>query len=419
MPLPVRSLPVLQNWDCHSCTTCCREYVVRVTDDEKRMIEGQKWEDDPVMKGVNPFSRFGKFWRRKTSLAKKKDGSCVFLDEKGGCRIHAKFGSAGKPLACRLYPFLLVPTGDHWKIGLRFACPSAAKDEGRSINDHLPQIKEYAEIYQKQAGVENPVVVPPLLQRGQSVPWTDLFQFVRALRGIIGNPSKPLEWRLRKALALSHLCRQATFDKVTGNRLTEFLELIAEDIEDDVLPDPEDLAPPGWIGRLLFRQAVAIFARKDSGPDQGTSRGGRLALMWAAWKFAWGGGRIPRLHAAMPKTTFEAVEKPVGPIPQASEEMLTRVFIVKLESMQFCGPTMYNRNFWDGFESLVFLFPAIMWLSRVFTDRPREEAIRQALQIVDDNFGFNPMLSTSRQAWAMRTLSSQGEMARLVAWYSR
>jgi lysine-N-methylase len=390
-----------------------------VTDDEKQMIEAQGWENDPIMKGVKLFAKFGRFWRRKNSLAKKKDGGCVFLDEKGGCRIHAKFGSAGKPLACRLYPFLLVPTGDHWKIGLRFACPSASQDLGRPLDAHLPEIREYAEIYQKQAGLANPVIIPPQLQRGQSVPWSDLFLFMRSLRGIISNPTKSLEWRLRKALALAQLCRSAAFDKITGNRLTEFLELVCEDVEEDVLPNPEDLAPPGWVGRLLFRPAVALFARKDSGPDQGTSRGGRLALLWAAWKFAWGGGRVPRLHRAMPKTTFQALEQPCGPMPKASEELLTRYFIVKLESMQFCGPTMYHRQFWDGFESLVFLFPATMWLSRVFTDRSREEAIRMALQIVDDNFGFNPMLSSARQAWAMRTLASRGEMARLVAWYSR
>ena len=35
MPLPVRSLPVIQNWDCHGCSNCCREYEVSVTEEER------------------------------------------------------------------------------------------------------------------------------------------------------------------------------------------------------------------------------------------------------------------------------------------------------------------------------------------------------------------------------------------------
>src|SRR5687767_14626337 len=111
MPLPVRSLPVLQHWDCHGCTDCCRQYLVGVTDEEQARITGQGWESDPAMKGVRLFKRFGGWFSRKKALNSRADGACVFLNEQGGCRIHAKFGSEGKPLPCRIYPFVLVPTG--------------------------------------------------------------------------------------------------------------------------------------------------------------------------------------------------------------------------------------------------------------------------------------------------------------------
>ena len=52
------------------------------------------------------------------------DDACVFLNEQGKCRIHAKFGGPAKPLACQVYPFTLNPAGDHWQVGIRFACPS-------------------------------------------------------------------------------------------------------------------------------------------------------------------------------------------------------------------------------------------------------------------------------------------------------
>ena len=51
MPLPVKSLPVVQNWDCHGCGDCCKTYHVRVSDAEKAKIEAQDWTADPELKG--------------------------------------------------------------------------------------------------------------------------------------------------------------------------------------------------------------------------------------------------------------------------------------------------------------------------------------------------------------------------------
>src|SRR5437016_2415053 len=100
MPLSVRALPVLQNWDCHGCTACCREYIVHVTDEERRRIEEQGWAKRPEFAGVPLFKRLGG-WRGRWAL-NQKGGGCVFLDEGGRCRIHEEFGSAAKPLACRI-----------------------------------------------------------------------------------------------------------------------------------------------------------------------------------------------------------------------------------------------------------------------------------------------------------------------------
>ena len=36
MSFPIRHLPVLQNWDCHVCGTCCKEYQVEVSPEEKK-----------------------------------------------------------------------------------------------------------------------------------------------------------------------------------------------------------------------------------------------------------------------------------------------------------------------------------------------------------------------------------------------
>src|SRR5712691_4045759 len=131
MSLPIRHLPVVQNWDCHGCTNCCRDYVVHVTDEERRRILAQGWETDPDIGDLPLFVRFGPWWRRRWRLSERGNGDCVFLSPQGRCRIHERFGGDAKPLACRLFPFVLVPTENHWRVGLRYACPSVAANNRR------------------------------------------------------------------------------------------------------------------------------------------------------------------------------------------------------------------------------------------------------------------------------------------------
>src|SRR6516162_6903964 len=136
MALPILHLPVVQNWDCHVCGTCCKEYQVPVTDEERRRLEDQGWASDPEIGGRPLFKKRGPWWSRRYYLNHRPDGSCVFLSEQGRCRVHERFGYETKPLPCRLFPFVLVPTGDHWSVGVRFACPSAALNKGRAVPEH-------------------------------------------------------------------------------------------------------------------------------------------------------------------------------------------------------------------------------------------------------------------------------------------
>ena len=178
MSLPVRNLPTGQNWDCRGCGNCCRDYHVSVTDDERTGIEAQGWENDPRWR-AKLFVHKGPWWKRRWRLNHRPDGSCVFLSSEGRCRIHEKFGGDTKPLACRVYPFVLVPAGDHWRVGLRYACPSAAENVGRPLAEH--RLDGFAlELAQQTTLGDRPYV--PRLKAGQHVEWDDLLRFVRRLR---------------------------------------------------------------------------------------------------------------------------------------------------------------------------------------------------------------------------------------------
>jgi lysine-N-methylase len=422
MSLPIRHLPVFQNWDCHVCGNCCKEYIVTITPEERARIESQSWEGDEVVGGRPLFRKAGPYWSRRDQLNYRPDGSCVFLGPTGRCRIHERFGYEAKPLPCRLFPFVLVPVGDHWRVSLRFACPSTAANKGRNIPQHVDALRAFAnEIAAREGLGRSPGTKqrPPLLQRGQRVSWPDLLKFVQTLVQIMREPEDRVERRLRKIVALADVCRQARFDQVTGSRLGEFLHMVRISLEEEVPVDPTTVRPPSWIGQLLFRQAAALFSRKDRGPDKGAAQRNRLTLMLAAWRFARGDGPVPRLHAKMADTTFAEIELASADLTPEAEKILERYYVIKLESLQFCGAAQFGMPFWEGLEMLCLTFPILLWTVRAMRDLPREEAVCLALTIVDDHFGYNRVLKSQRQRIGFKLLARTGELSRLIAWYGR
>lgn len=414
MPLPIRHLPVWQNWDCQGCGNCCRDYQVAVSDDERRRIQDQGWEDEAALAGQPLFVQQGRWWHRRWRLNHGKDGTCIFLNEQGRCRIHEKFGGEAKPLACRLYPFILVPAKDQWQVGLRYACPTAAANQGRPLSEQ--RLDHYAAELEKQTGVDAAKVPPPALQAGQRVDWPDLLRFRQALVDLLRDRRHRIGQRLRLCLALARTCRQARFDQVTGNRLTEFLRVVASGLEGDV---PTSLPAPTWIGGVLFRQALALYVRKDQGQDSGLVRRTRWNLLKAAWSFARGRGPVPRLHAWIPEITFEAIEERGSGLDEGEEAALERYYTLKVESLQFCGATNFGMSFWQGFESLALTYPVILWLTRALKACPQGAALTRAIIMADHNFAFNRILGSLRQRHGLHTLVQRGELDRLIAWYTR
>ena len=423
MSFPIRHLPLVQNWDCHTCGTCCKEYVVTITDEERRRIEAQGWDHDSVVGDSALFKTSGPWWKRRYHLNHRSDGSCVFLTEEGRCRIHEKLGYEAKPLPCRLFPFVLVPAGDHWRVGMRFACPSAAANKGRDVKSHEPGLREFADELARREGLDDPAnqarLRPPKLQGRQRVDWSDLARINLAVLAILRDRESRMERRLRKCLALADLCRQVHFHHIAGKRLGEFLNILCKSIDSEVPVDPATLSPPNWVGRILFRQAAALFTRKDHGPDRGIVRHGRAALIMAAWRFAVGKGPVPRMHNRMPETTFEQIESTRIDLPPQIEEILERYYTVKVESLQFFGPTNFNLGFWEGFEMLALTFPLVLWVTRAMSADPPGDAVMRALTFIDDHFGFNRVLGTARQRVSFQLLARSGELKKLIAWYGR
>jgi lysine-N-methylase len=423
MSLPVKTLPVVQNWDCQATGTCCQEYRVTLSEDEVKRIREQGWDPEADLGGREPFVPTGWFWNRKMQLNHREDGSCVFLSPEGRCRIHERHGYEAKPLPCRLFPFVLVPAGDHWRVGLRFACPSAAANLGRALPQHHDALVAFAaglaDREKLQPRADGSLTPPPMLDNGVTLDWPDTLRLVDALVEMLANRRDPIERRMRKCLHLAAQMRKAKLEHIKGGRLGQLLQLLSGAADAETPASPMLVPTPGWIGRILFRQAVALFTRKDHGPNRGLASRGRIALFGAALRFVRGKGPIPRMHRGLPETAFEEVEVARGPLPAEAEQVLERYYAIKVGSLQFCGAASFGLPFWEGFEVLALTLPLVLWVARMHRDRPRHEAVTQALTVVDDHIGFNRVLSSFRQRLSFHILSRTGELSRLIAWYSR
>ena len=117
------------------------------------------------------------------------------------------------------------------------------------------------------------------------------------------------------------------------------------------------------------------------------------------------------------ETTFEEVESRPAP-PAEIDAILERYYLIKLNSLQFCGPPNFGLPFWSGLESLAFTLPAILWLTKAFVHLPPPEAVQKAILLVDDHFGGNPALGFRHNRYFLRTLAQRGDLEKLIAWYS-
>lgn len=416
MALPIRNLPVLQNWDCHACSDCCRiEAEVSVA--EKDRIEKLDLAGDPEV-GSGPWF-VGKGWSpRRWLLKRRADGRCVFLTSQNRCRLHERFGVEAKPFACRLFPFLLIPAGSHWRVGLHYACPSAAENKGRRLAEREGELLQLAHLLEKHVGRSADSAPPPSLQPGQQLAWPELLRIVARLVDIMQDRRDRVDRRLRKCLALAKLCRQARLENLGSDRLEVLLKLLESGLDAEVTQIAAEMAPPGWLGRVLFRTLLAIFARKDVGLHRGSATRGPLGRLISGWRFVRGRGLVPHVNAFVPEITFEEIEQRPSP-PAELDEALERYYVTKLHSLQFCGPPNFDLPFWTGLESLALTLPMILWLSRAFVSLSPQAALEKAVMLVDDHFGGNPILGLWPIRFFLGTLSQRGELERLLAWYSR
>jgi lysine-N-methylase len=422
MPPPLE-FPTIQNWSCHNCGGCCRQHAIEITTEEHQRIVEQNWAGHPGIAPDQPlFVRLGLFpWSKRYRLAHRPDGACIFLDERGLCRIHAKFGEQAKPLACRLYPYAFHPAGKKIAVSLRFSCPSVVSNRGRSLAEQKHDLKALERLVVPEGAERTP---PPEVSPGQRLDWPDTLKIVAQFDELMANSSEGITHRLLLALKLVDLIGQSRFDKIRGARLDEFLAIVSEAAAAEVPTDVAAIPQPSAVGRVQFRLLCAQYARRDTLGDEHTGWRNRWRLLRMAGRFARGTGLVPRVQDEFTEVPFCDLERPFGPLPAGVDEILARYLRVKLEGLHFCGPAYYNVPLVEGFQSLALVIPAVLWMARWLAigrghTRLESDDVARALSIADHHHGYSPAFGQSGFRGRVRLLARVDDISKLAAWYSR
>jgi lysine-N-methylase len=421
MPSPLVQLPLIQNWSCHSCGGCCRKHLIEITEEDRQKIVEQKWTAADGVDMPSVVWHAGPPWKKRYRLAHRADGACVFLDDKGLCRIHAKFGEPAKPLACQVYPYALHPGGRKLALSLRFSCPSVVENKGRPVSLQVRELKRIAELTVPPTA---DLIPPPDISPGVRVEWADFHRFVNALDNTLAEPDVDLLTRILRAVFWVRLVSQSNFDVVRGNRLDEYLHIVSEAANNGIGELPTARREPSRAGRLQFRMLAAQYSRVDTFEKAARGLRGRLRLLKAALRFARGRGNVPPLHPGFQAVPFRRLEASFGGLPPEADAILTRYFRVKIQGLHFCGLAYYRVPFVEGFYSLALVYPVVMWQARwLAASESREqittEDVARVLAITDHHHGYSPVLGTRSSRRRVRLLTHNDDLERLCCWYAR
>jgi lysine-N-methylase len=416
-------LPTIQNWSCHNCGGCCKQHAIEITKEEFDRIARQGWRGQPGFEPGQPIFAWhsGMPWNPRYRLANRDDGACVFLDEKGLCRIHSRFGEAAKPLACRVYPYAFHPAGKTVSVSLRFSCPSVVANQGQRLVDSQKDLRQIERLVVPDSADQTPC--PPLNSQ-ETLDWNDTLIFVDALDETFASGRGLFLHKLMWALFWVNFVNQSKFDKIRGDRIVEYMDIIINAAFDEIPTDLGSLPPPSSIGRMHFRLLAGQYARKDTSVEARAGMRGRMRLLRSAWKLFRGKGLVPQLQSQFQEVPFATLEEPFGSLPNGAEELLTRYFRVKIQGLHFFGPAYYDIPFAEGFQSLALIVPSIFWIARwIAASAGRHslllEDLQHAIAIADHHHGYSPLWGQFGFRSRVRTLAKLGDLERLIAWYSR
>ena len=410
------TLPIDQNWSCHNCGGCCKQHGIVITEAERDRIASQGWtpaDGVPEQWHVREKSLTGPAWYR---MAHREDGSCAFLDDRGLCRIHGKFGEEAKPLACRIYPYVFHPAGGRMTVSMRFSCPSVARNLGRSVQRNRREVETIAKAVVPKGAEQFP---PPELTPGRPLDWASFHAVNDAILDELNSDAAPLGPRLLNLATWVPVLPKTGFERLGAADRDRTIAHLRQAAAIEVNRDREDWPQPGTVARTQFRLLAGQYARRDTYASKTAGLRGRFELLKSAFSLATGRGGTGALRDGFGDVSIEAIDSADDPIPTEADAMIERLLRVKVRGLHYCGRPFYGQPFADGFAALLLLVPAIHWLARwaaLTEGTPLSvEHYVTATTSADHHHGFSPALAQRSFVKRVRFLRDSGQLRLLVA----
>ena len=392
--LPILVLPVReQRYSCHGCGNCCRDFTVQLRPADLEKLRTQGWEEKLGLPVTAEF-------RGTTYLRQRDDGACVFLMDDGLCRIHKEHGFAEKPVACQLFPFVLVPDDRRTHIGISFACQSVRENKGAELRSHLE------EVHRMSQGVPETrlATAPPDLADAMRAKDGEVDALAQLLDRHLARGDLTMRDRFDGLAWVAASLGRAKLAEVRAKRFTELVQVLVA-----ALPDELELLPlEGALPKQMRLLRQAVYARlEDVQVNQAKAKGRLrtvLAQLLASRAFTRGKGRAPAVaRGLLEDTEFAAISRvpalSESPDRDAIDQLLSRYARATILGSRAWGAGYYGWTVVRGVQALVLNIACIAWLARALAaKRGREHAtlddVRDALGRIDRHSGRAPWLGS-------------------------
>ncbi len=392
--LPILMLPVAtQRYSCHGCGNCCRDFTVQLREADLAKLRAQGWEEKLGMPVTAEF-------RGTTYLRQRDDGACVFLMDDGLCRIHKDHGFAEKPIACQLFPFVLVPDDVRTHVGISFACQSVRENKGAELRSHLHEVDRMSR------GVPETRVATysAMLADALSAKEGELDALRLALDRFLAREDVVLRDRLDGLAWVAASLGRAKLADVRAKRFAELVTVLVAALPAELEHLPLEPALPKQM--RLLRQAV--YARlEDVQVNQAKARGRWrtvIGQLLSSRAFTRGRGQVPAVaRGLLTGCDFAAIDAvptlSESPDRDAIDQLLSRYARATLLGNRGWGAGYYGWPAIRGLQALVLNIACTAWLARALAAKRGHatatiEDVRDALGRIDRHAGRAPWLGS-------------------------
>ena len=412
--LPILMLPIAaQRYSCHGCGNCCRDFTVQLRDADLAKLREQQWEEKLGMPVTSEF-------RGTTYLRQREDGACVFLMDDGLCRIHKEHGFEEKPIACQLFPFVLVPDDVRTHVGLSFACQSVRENKGAELRSHLREVDRMSVAIPETRLATYSAMLSDKLHAKEG----ELDALRMQLDRLLAREDLVLRDRFDGLAWIAASLGRAQLEQVRSTRFAELVAVLCSAVPGEL----EHLPLESALGRQLRLLRQAVYARlEDVKVNEAKARGKWrtiLGQLLASRAFTRGKGRVPSVARGLIEgVAFADIDRVAtlseSPDRDAIDQLLARYARATLLGNRAWGAGYYGWPAIRGVQALVLNIACAAWLARALAARRGRRAatiedVRDALGRIDRHAGRAPWLGSVGERVRLEYLRLDEGLRRIV-----